>query len=200
MGHPLSSTNSSPHPVLQAVLGSLDVQLEVELALYRCHQAVRRLPPLAHRAGQGQISKTFNQTLWETELVAMTQLPENPYLNLDHPVSHSDSSVSAALTSSNQDVSLVEPTGFPLTLAAYLEFSQAQLKKLEVKASAKSRFPRILKPLAIAAVSLLLSIPLSYWMINLMVNSTGLNGIGSETCPATEASRHFCNSSSLGNR
>jgi hypothetical protein len=204
MSHPLSSTKApSPHPVLQAVLSSLDVELEVELALYRCHQAVRRLPPLARQANQGQISKTFNETLLEnTELAATTQLPESTHSNLDHSVSNSDSSDSdSTLTSSSlRDVSLLELTGSPLTLADYLEFSQAQLKKLEIKASAKSRFSPILKPLVIAAVSLLLSIPLSYLMINLVVNSMSLNGIGLETCPATEASRHFCNSSSLGNR
>lgn len=200
MSYPLSSTKSaSPHPVLQAVLSSLDVQLEVELALYRCHQAVRCLPPLARQVSQGQINKVSNETLLETELAAKTQLSESTHLNLDRPVSDSSNRDFALTSSSLEDVSLLELTGF-LTLADYLEFSQAQSKKLETRASAKSRISQILKPLAIAAGSLLLSIPLSYLMINLIVNSTGLNGIGSETCPTTEASRSFCSSSSLDDR
>lgn len=200
MSHPLSTTKSpSPHPVLQAALGSLDIQLEVELVLYRCHQAVRRLPPLADQVGQGQISKISNGTLLEkTEEAATTQAPKSTNLNLDTPISNSDSN-SDITPSELQDTRSIELTS-SLTLADYLEFSRAQSKKLETKASAKSRVPgNLLKLLAIAAVSLLLSIPLSYLTISLVVNSMGLNGIGSD-CPVTERSGHFCNSSSLGNR
>lgn len=199
MSSPLSSTKSaSPHPVLQAVLGNLDVQLEVELALYRCHQAVRRLPPLARQTSQAQISQVSNQNLLKKTELAATQLPENSDLDVDNSFSSDFSNSSLAAVARDQAASSIEQTA-PLTLEAYLEFSKAHLQKPE-KAPEKSRFLQILKPLGIAAVSLLLSIPLSYLVISLMINySTGLNGVSSD-CPATEAPKHFCNSSSVSDR
>lgn len=201
MSQPSFAASSSPHPVLQAALSSLDVQLEVELAQYRCHQTVRRSPPpLAYQASQDQIGNTSNGTpLAKAELTALMQSIKQTDLNLTNSVSYSET---PTITPSNLEAATPEPADSLLTLEAYLEFSRSCWKNLqESRVSKRSKFlQRLCSPTAIAAaVSLLLSIPLSYMII---LHLASLIGVGSEACQATGVrSFYFCNGlSTLGDR
>lgn len=205
MNQPFSARSPSLHPVLQAALGSLDVQLEVELIQYRCHQIVRRLPPPLCQVGQDQVADQINNpsnstSSAKTELVTPVHSLKHTHLNLTDFVSHSEPPTLAPF---NPEAIVSDPTDSSLTLEAYLEFSQSGWRhSQESKTSKKSKFlQRLWSPMAIAAVvSLLLSLPLSYLIIRHLTN---LIRTGSETCLVIQAPKpvYLCNRfSALGDR
>lgn len=154
------------HPVLQAALRSLDVQLEAELTQYRCHRAVRSSSPLVHQVDQAQLNKT--------PATSPGNLAITPKLSKDTELVFAPSDQNADLATSDlEDASLLELTRSRLLTErpeGYLASSEALLKNLQ-----EMKIPREFSPVKVLLtawgitliVVLLSSIAVGYLLIHL---------------------------------
>ncbi len=126
--------DSALHPVLQAALRSLDLELEAELAQYRHHRAVS-IFPLAHQVSPAQPAKTSKFTS-SVELAIAPRPAERKDLvfnSFGNPRQATDLAPAAA-----RDASLLALTRSRLNPDSYLASSKALLKNLdEVKTPRK---------------------------------------------------------------
>ncbi|HEY9847520.1 MAG TPA: SPOR domain-containing protein [Candidatus Caenarcaniphilales bacterium] len=176
------------HPVLQAALSSLDVDLELELAQYRGHLAVSDRGSLTHQVKQ-------NQFLAETPVTSdKLTVAKNSETAADLAFHHPTSDCQAvSLTAVDEDESLLALSTSPLTPESYLESSEALLKNL--KNSPEANMPRrfntlstLLTSWAITSMGLLLcGFVFSYLFLNSSIISR-LNVFTSQTPRSSTAS------------
>jgi len=149
----MSQQSSSPtlHPVLQAALKSLDLELEVELVQYRCHRAVRSFSP---PVPQAKPDKTSASALGK---LAITSKPlELAELGFNRTGSDRNTAHLAAI---KEEQSLTELTRHRLNPDGYLESSEALMKNLQQQKTFRQSKPArtLLTTGGILAIVLLLS-------------------------------------------